>query len=133
MPLSCSCDGDWEPEPGEWCYWGESNDFESMAGWIRKRCCSCNELISIRTPVIRVYRYRYPYNEIESRIIGIDWDSWEEPPIRISDRFLCEKCGEIFLNLKSVGFECISPGEDMREMLHDYQVEYTPPKLNLKK
>ncbi len=132
MPLSCSCDFDFDPEPGQWMYWFNPDDFEIFDRWIRKRCQSCKELINIGTFCLRFNRYRHPYNEIESRITGVDWEDFEEPNIKVADHFHCEKCGEIYLNLQSVGFECISPSENMPEMLRQYQHDYAPPKLSKK-
>ena len=136
MPLSCSCDCDgWEAEFGMWMYWGGSEDFEKLDSKKRKRCKSCNELIELDSFCVKHPRLRYPRNEIEARILGMSEDEyeWEEPDIKIADHFHCEKCGEIYLNLQSVGFECISPGENMPQMLKDYQVEYAPPKIQLTK
>lgn len=136
MPLTCSCECDYEcdcePEPGQWEFnWlGHSGiDFEPYKKWISKRCVSCNELINYGNLCLEFPRSRHPYNEIESMITGADWDCLEEPTIRIPPVYQCEKCGEIFLNLQSVGFECISPSENMPELLFQYQIEYTPPKL----
>jgi len=86
-------------------------------------------MISFGDICVEFPRARYPYNEIESRIAGVDWDCMEEATIKISPVYQCEKCGEIYLNLNSVGFECISPCEDMAQLLRDYQIEYAPPKL----
>ena len=137
MPLSCSCDYDYEPEFGMWNikYWEENYemDFEPLKTSKRKRCCSCKKLIDIGSLCIRFPRVRYPNNEIEAKIVGLSPDpyEWEDPTIDMSAIYQCEKCGEIYLNLDSVGFECIYPTENMPKMLKDYQVEYAPPKLNL--
>lgn len=122
MSLSCSCDVDWDPEPGEWTYWFEDDslDFEKLSTSKRKRCCSCKELIDIGSLCIKYSRFRHPRNEIESRIYGIDWECFEEPIIKIANHFHCEKCGEIFLNLTDLGFECLWPGEDMNGSLKEY-------------
>jgi hypothetical protein len=44
----------------------------------------------------------------------------DEPTIRISDHYQCERCGEIWLNLQALGFECLAPGEDMVDALAEY-------------
>jgi hypothetical protein len=110
------------PEPGEWTYCIEDADlvFEEFRAVKRKRCCSCGELINIGSICIRYPRRRYPYNEVEARIVGADWDLNEEPPIRMADHYHCEECGEIWLNLYELGFECLQPNEDMRESLKEY-------------
>lgn len=118
--LSCSCDYDWDPEPGMWAYcWGHAR-FEPFNASRRKRCCSCDELIDIGALCIKHPRYRYPYSEIEAAILGADPDMQEEPPIRISDHIQCERCGEIWLNLTAVGYECLSPNENMPKALKEY-------------
>lgn len=120
MSLSCGC-VEWEPEPGEWAYWWDRiPDFEPLQTSKRKRCCSCKQLINIGTPCVRHPRYRYPYNEVEARITGCEWNYFEEPPIRIADHYQCERCGEIWLNLETLGFECLQPNENMEESLQEY-------------
>jgi len=135
MSLSCSCDYDYDYEPGDWMYWFEnSSDFIPLDTTRRKRCCSCNELIDIGALCIKYPRRRYPHDEIESNIkMGTDLESafCDEPCISISDYYHCEKCGEIFLNLTDIGYECLLPEEDMRESLKEYHeltgFRYTKP------
>ena len=131
MPLTCSCDYDYEPEPGQWeidWYSGKERDFEVFEKWISKRCISCDCLISYGQICLEHPRKRHPYTEIEAKIHGIDWECFEEPKIKIPPVYHCEKCGEIWLNLQSVGFECLSPAENMPEMLKQYQHDYVAPK-----
>jgi hypothetical protein len=80
---------------------------------------------------IRFERVRYPYTKIEANIHDFDWHNGGEPNIKMSPIYICEKCGEIYLNLHSVGFECVYPTENMNDLLKDYQNDYAPPKLNL--
>ena len=124
MSLSCSCDYD-DYEPGQIiCYHGQ--DFEPLQTSKRKRCQSCKELINIGDFSVKFDIFKSPEYDIEVSIYG------EDGEIPMAPRYLCEKCGEIYHNLFSVGFTCIWPGDDMRELLRDYQTEYAPPKLNLK-
>jgi hypothetical protein len=123
MPLSCGCGADYEPGM-KVCYPGE--DFEPLQTSKRKRCQSCNELINIGDWSVRFAIFKVPEHEIEERIYGEDGEVPRAP------RYLCEKCGEIYLNLTSVGFECVWVGEDMRELLKQYQETYNPPKLEQK-
>jgi hypothetical protein len=133
MTLSCSCDYDHKLAPGRWeIDWVKSpNDFEPLQTSKRQRCKSCNTLIDVKSLCIRFERVRYPYTEIEADICGFNWYNWGEPNIKMSPIYICEKCGEIFLNLQSVGFECVYPTENMNDLLKDYQNDYAPPKLNL--
>lgn len=126
MTLSCSCDYDYEVEPGEWTYYFyrvESYKFRPLETSRRVRCCSCGELIDIGALCIRHRRHRYPHDEIEARIkCGCNMeDAFCDPPtIAISNHYQCERCGEIWLNLQSLGFECLSPGENMEDALAEY-------------
>jgi len=126
MTLSCSCDWDYDRDPGDWTYeWKEpeSVDFEPLQTGRRVRCCSCNELIDIGDLVIRHRRHRYPYDEIESQIKGCGdlEDALCDPPaIGMANHYQCERCGEIWLNLQALGFECLSPGENMEDALAEY-------------
>lgn len=135
MPLTCGCGYDFDFEPGDWYFEPvciEKIDFELFEGKKRKRCCSCNELIDIRSPCIRYSRYRYPYTEAEARITGyssLESSMNDEASIKMPDLFHCEKCGEIWLNLYSVGFECLYPNENMLKMMEEYRELYQPPAL----
>ncbi len=139
MPLTCSCDfDDYEPEPGQWCFdafWLEKVDFEMFEAKKRKRCCSCGELIEIGSPCIMHRRSRYPHTDAEARIscgyTNLEDAMCDGPSIKMADLFQCEKCGEIWLNLQNVGFECLLASENMPEMLKEYQRDYAPPKLEL--
>ncbi len=123
MSLSCSCDYDYEPEPGDkqYIFQDASLDFEPLNTNRAKRCCSCGSLISVGKLCIRYHRFRQPYTEVEARFHNIDFECLEEPIIKIADHFHCEECGEIYLNLSAIGYECLSPSENMKETLKEYQ------------
>jgi hypothetical protein len=123
MPLTCGCSWD-GGEPGQTCYY-HAEDFEKLSTKKRKRCCSCNDLIDIGSLCLIFPQYKIPYHDIEVNIYGEDGEIPRAPV------YHCEKCGEIWLNLQSVGFKCLAPFENMPEMLKEYQHEYAPPKLNL--
>ena len=118
MPLSCSCD--YEHEPGTVISY-QDDDFTRLEGKRRKRCESCNNLIDINDCALGFSIVKIPEHEVEINIHG------EDGEIPRARRYLCEKCGEIFLNLGSVGFDCIWVGENMPELLKEYQREYRPP------
>lgn len=125
MSLSCSCDYDYdyEFEPGQWMYdWlnPKTINFEPLNTSKRKRCCSCNSLINIGDLCVKYTRGRCPYTEIEARIHKIDWESLGESTIPIASHFHCEKCGEVWLNLTAIGYECLMPNENMQEALKEY-------------
>lgn len=103
--LSCSCDGDYE-----WFY-SPPKDFTKSPVGRRKRCTSCGKLINIRDDCLKFYCYRSPRSDFEERFHG------DEVPM--ADQFMCESCGEIFLNLEAIGY-CIGLGDNMKELLRDY-------------
>ena len=109
MSLSCSC-GEWN---GDGWSWRCENDFTILKGARRKRCCSCKELINIGAECVELERLRYPITEVEERIYG------EEGEINIASWYLCERCGEIYLNLDALGY-CYNIGDDLREDLREY-------------
>ena len=126
MPLSCSCDFDHDFEPGQWLYIvriGEKLDFQPFPGPRRKRCCSCNTLIDLGSPCLIHMRERYPYDDIEAQIktgLYIEDALAQEPTIQLSDHYHCEICGEIWLNLTAIGYECLFPAENMQSALKEY-------------
>jgi len=68
-------------------------------------------------------RERYPYDDIESKIkTGRDIDDAmnDTPTIQIADHYHCEACGEIYLNLVAIGYECLWPAENMQSALKEY-------------
>lgn len=120
MPLSCSCDYDLDYDFGDWLYdslW--PIDFQPLSAKRAERCVSCKSLIKVGELCLVHTRSRYAYNEIEARIVGSNPENGE-PKIPIADHHQCERCGEIWLNLQAVGYECLSPMENMEEALKEY-------------
>ena len=125
MSLSCSCDYGSDLGPGSWLYSSNihNNDFVHLDTTRAKRCCSCGKLIRVGECCIKYPRYRYPYSGVESKIkcrCDLDDAFADEPGIRISDHYHCEWCGEMYLNLTSIGYKCLLPDEDMRKSLKEY-------------
>ncbi len=118
MSLSCTCpddDGDFA-----W-YYSSPEDFTKLETKKRKRCSSCKELINIGDTILKFVKWRYPKDDIEERIYG---DGGE---ISMAPVFMCEKCGDQYMNLEALGF-CINIEENMFELLKEYQEEYVNPK-----
>ena len=112
--LSCSCpDWEFDDEWEGWLYYGPS-DFSVFDKKRRKRCCSCKELIDIDSLCLEFGRTRYPRTEIEDRIYG------EGNEIEIASYFMCDKCGEQYLNLEALGY-CIDITDNMFDLLEEYQ------------
>jgi len=118
--LSCEC-GEWDGEPGTWAY-DPPNDFSKLETKRARRCSSCNELIKVGADCLKFSRVRSAYTEIEERICG------EE--INMAPLFMCERCGEIYLNLEDAGY-CLFPDEEMTEALEEYWelTGFTPIKM----
>ena len=109
--LTCTCP-EYSGEPGTWFFYGQK-DFEKFPTKRRKRCCSCKALINQGADCLRFERWRGPSNDIEDKIYGDDGE------IRIADWFMCEQCGEIYMNLTDIGY-CVMPNEHMEEYLKEY-------------
>jgi len=119
MTLSCSC-SEFDRDYGSWCYYPPEY-FTVFKEYRRKRCSSCNELIDIGADCLDFYRTRAPYTEIEENIMGED--------IEMASLYFCESCGEIYLNLSSIGY-CFSPTDNMQDHLKEYWAltGFTPEK-----
>lgn len=106
--LSCSC-----PETdGPGCWWCfPSDDFIRLDTKRRQRCSSCNELINVGDECLKFERERAAYDELEEEERGSE--------IAMAPLWMCEKCGEIFLNLDDAGY-CLNPTDDMRDVLAEY-------------
>jgi len=105
--LSCKCNY----ESGAWYYY-DPPGFSKFNETRRKRCCSCKDLIDMKSQCVRFHRYREPMSEVEERICGDE--------VKIADWYMCEGCGEIFFNLEALGY-CIWLGDEMQELLKEYQ------------
>jgi len=81
----------------------------------RKRCVSCNALIDHGADCLEFKRMQYPQNEVQAKIYG-DWDV----EITLPSYFICETCGEIYLNLWALGYECMNPQNGMQKYLDEY-------------
>ena len=113
MPLTCGCD--YDPEPGQHIgYVPESYDI--LRTKKRQRCLSCKVLISVGETVGKCEIFRIPKSDVEIRIYGDDEDSF----IPLADRYFCEDCTDICFNLEGQGFECLSPFEDMQDLLYEF-------------
>jgi len=111
MPLSCSC-GEWD---GEGVGWNFPDDFVQFMGTKthkRKRCCSCKAMIQLGSPCLEFERFRPPLSDIEEKIYG-------EESVPLASWFMCEPCGEIFLNLDALKY-CVDLNESMPELLSEY-------------
>lgn len=114
MPLSCYCD---YYDDYEWFYYSPV-DYTKLDTTKRKRCSSCGSLIDINATVAKFNCFRPPKDEIEEKIYG------EDGEIEMAPKYLCEECADIYFSLFELGFECVSPEENMRELLEEYKELY---------
>ena len=105
--LSCDC-GYYDEISWYYC---PPSDFTTLQQKRRKRCCSCQKLIEPNAVCLECERNRDTRTDIEERIYG------DEVPL--SSWFLCEGCGEIYLNLSKLGY-CIRLGDYMPALLAEY-------------
>ena len=110
MPLSCTCR---DYDDCEWYYY-VPEDFSFLETKRSRRCSSCKSKIKPKSGCIRFDRFRYAKDEIEEKIRG------EGSEIYMAPWFMCERCGEQFLNLRALGY-CIEPSENMMELLKEYR------------
>lgn len=108
MPLTCECP---EIDNAAW-YYDPPADFTVLDTSRRKRCSSCGKLIDVGAECLKFHRWRGPRSDVEEWIYGDE--------IPLADWWMCEKCGEHFLNLEALGY-CISPDENVMELLLEYQ------------
>lgn len=113
MGLTCDCDVDWYPDPGEWYWNGSPSEYKPLPFKRSKRCCSCNELIRPGELSVQHSRGRIPDSDIEIGIYG------EDGEIPIASDWMCEKCSDLFFSLAELGY-CVLPRDDMRELVHEY-------------
>ena len=113
MGLTCECNSDWYPEPGDW-FWPDSpDDYKTFPFKRRRACCSCGELIGVGAIAVEFERVKAPKSNIEIVIYGDDGQ------IPIASDWMCERCGDLYFSIEELGY-CVTPREDMRELAKEY-------------
>lgn len=110
MGLSCSC-SEWDGD-GE-TYWAKDDISILNSGKYSKRCKSCGIKIKQGEHVLEFKRGRGIENDIEERIYGDEMKP-------LASVYHCAKCGEIYLNLESLGY-CQDYTDNMSELLKEHQ------------
>ena len=113
MSLTCYCD---YGNPS-W-YYDAPDDYTKLTTNRRRRCSSCNELINVGDTCTIFTRQRHPETEIEIKIFG------EDGEIDIAPMYHCEACADLYFNFQELGFTCVAPNENMRDLVREYQSEY---------
>ena len=111
MPLTCSCDYDDDPA---WYVWNPNDYSEMPAFKRRRRCASCGELIDAGAVVAEFTRSRYARTYVEEEIYG------DGPTVPMATQYLCEECADLYFSLVELGFTCVMPDENMRELVREY-------------
>jgi len=105
LSCECYCDNNY------YFYYDAPIDFAEFDKWRRKRCVSCAKLINYSALCLEFHRYRDSRGDYEENRFG--------DTVEMASKFMCEKCGEIYLNLNALGY-CHILGGDIREDLYDY-------------
>ena len=112
MPLSCSCYFD-PYDDGVWNFHAP-DDYQPLARRRAVRCASCKALIKPGDTTIQFTRWRGVASDIEARIYGDDGE------VPLGPLFHCEVCADLYFSLSELGFECVAPDENMRELVQEY-------------
>ncbi len=120
MGLACDCDTDWYPDPGDWKWYGSTGEYVPLPFKRRVRCCTCNELIDVGALALAHQRFQVPKTDVQIAIYG------EDGEMPIPSRWMCERCGDLFLSLEELGY-CVNPADDMRDLAEEYANEHNKP------
>ena len=112
MTLSCDCDIEYIPEPGE-TTWYSPREYSVLNTTRRKRCVSCCTLINNGSVVAEIHRFKIPLYDVEINIYG------EDGEIPLASHYMCEECSDIYFSIEELGY-CFS-GWDMHKALKEYQ------------
>lgn len=112
MPLACDCyDDDFDQ------YWWAPDDYSTMPTYrARKRCRSCRSLIAHGATVAKFDVTRYARCDYEFSRFG----EGDPEAISMAPVFLCEECADIWFSLQELGFSCVSPYENQRELVREH-------------
>ena len=115
MNLSCTCD---YIDYFDWYYYSPA-DYSTYLFKRGRRCTSCDAMIHKGDCVAEFTRDRKARSDIEKSIYG--WNC-----IPLASFYLCEVCADLYFSLAELGFECISPQENMRHLVNEYTETYGP-------
>lgn len=112
MPLACDCYYDDCDQ-----FWWAPDDYSVMSQRrARVRCKSCNSLIDHGTIVAEFAVTRYARCEYEFNRFG----EGDPEAIDMASVYLCEECADIWFSLQELGFSCVTPYENQRELANEY-------------
>ena len=130
MSLSCACD--WDGDDPEW-YWWPPKDYTVYRKLRGQYCCSrrCTHMIGYGQTVGEVTRSRQPTEwELDNLC---NWGDEGDPEYKwLASSYMCERCTDLFFSFEDLGFECVSPYEDMLFLAQEYHETYqTKPSVTL--
>ena len=120
MSLSCSCDvGDDDFDT----YWWPPKEYSTFKKWSAKHCAciGCNTRISYGDTVGRIDRSRPGTEWEEDHGICLEGDP---EGVWLASDYMCEECVDLYFSFEDLGFECVSPYENMRTLAKEYHNVY---------
>ena len=117
MPLSCSC---FDDEDAPFWIWPCDDYSEMPARKRRTRCQSCKAVLNESDCVAKFTRSREARSDVEINIYG----ECNPESIWYADWYLCETCADLYFSLAELGFKCISPDENMRQLVKEYALTF---------
>ncbi|MEY2342085.1 hypothetical protein AB4090_08260 [Acidithiobacillus sp. IBUN Pt1247-S3] len=121
MSLHCHCEG-MDDSSAEWWY-DRYAQLDTFNGKRSTHCRSCRYRLKPGAQVYRFTRWRDPNSDIEERIHG------DEVPL--APWYHCLDCQAIYVRLEQIGV-CVDLGDDMREILDEFNRDYAPRGFSLK-
>lgn len=115
MGISCDCDD-------ADSFFEIPEDFSLMPPRSRRcRCASCKKLIDSGAVVLELRSYRSPRCDFEENFYGNE--------VPLAPKYLCERCGEILLNLHAAGL-CVTLDGNLEGDLRAYwdMTDFDPTK-----
>lgn len=112
----CGCDYDGDT------FRDTADDFSRMPKRSRRcRCASCKKMLNEGDTVLALRCFRQPRCDIEERLYV------DEVPL--ATKYLCERCGEILMNLESAG-NCVLLDGNLEGDLRQYwdMTDFDPAK-----
>ena len=124
MPLSGPCAFDGYDDGIGWFY-ESPDDYQALDRIRAVRCASCKTMILPGKTSIKFLRFREPKNDREEKRCG------DNGGVPISPMFHCEVCADLYFSLEELGFECVAPDENMRELVQEYAaLQGHPPMIS---
>lgn len=118
MPLTCDFDDYYRADE----YAEPDLDFSQMPLDTTGLCSSCQKELAPGDIALKHTCWRYPTDEEVDQYYDEDQEGGydEEAQVPLPDKYLCERCGEIRMNLEALEYAiCIE--DDMQSLLHEYQ------------